>query len=142
MDVYVTAPSGLLIRSEPATSARKVGLAPHGSKLTALDQSDTTMLIQGKTGKWTRVVFEDSAGWSFGGFLSARKPAAIGQQAQNTNMIIRCENWDQCQTKCYENQGQIMENGEPDPAVYDCYDACTRKAGGREYVDANCNLGC
>lgn len=74
--MYVTAKSGLLIRADANTNASKLGLAPYGSRVEVLEQSEETMTIGGKTGHWTRVNFEGTEGWSFGGYLSATPPEA------------------------------------------------------------------
>ncbi len=74
ISMYVTAKSGLLIRADANTNASKLGLAPYGARVEVLEQSDQTMTIGGKTGHWTRVNYEGTEGWSFGGFLSATPP--------------------------------------------------------------------
>lgn len=88
INMYVTANSGLLIRADANTNASKLGLAPYGAKVAVLEQAEETMTIGGKTGHWTKVVYEDPndgaiEGWSFGGYLSAtppgeKQPAASG----------------------------------------------------------------
>ena len=140
--LYVTANSGLLIRAEPSTSAKKLGLALHGSQVTGIEQSQKLMSIQGKTGKWTKVSFEEITGWSFGGFLSQKKPGQLGGNTERSNQAIRCESWDKCQNSCYENRNQSKDADGGDEMMYECYEKCTKRAGGTGYVEQNCDLGC
>lgn len=72
--LYGGAPSGLIIRSEPTTTGEKLGSIKLGDPVEVLEQKDPSITIQGKTGKWTRVLHNSVEGWVFGGFLLANPP--------------------------------------------------------------------
>lgn len=143
INMYVTAKSGLLIRADSNTNASKLGLAPYGSQVHALEQSNRIMSIQGKTGHWTKVKFADTTGWSFGGFLAANPPPAMGEKTKMSKAMIYCSKWDSCQTKCYENRNKSLDSSDKiDTAANSCYEECTRMVGGEDFVEMNCNSGC
>lgn len=96
ISMYVTAKSGLLVRADSNTNASKLGLVPLGKKVEVLEQSDKTMTIDGKTGHWTRIRYNEIEGWSFGGFLSATPPGPGKAAASTCDKLKACYNSAAC----------------------------------------------
>lgn len=74
--MYVDAGAGLRMRASAYTGAAVILTIPNGSAVAVLEIAEPQIEISGKTGRWTRVKYQDREGWVFGGFLSASKPAA------------------------------------------------------------------
>lgn len=72
--MYASAKSGLVVRSEPSTGSKKLGLIPYRGEVTVLGQGDNEEKIAGKTGRWARIEHEGTEAWVFGGFLTASQP--------------------------------------------------------------------
>ncbi|MCB1160778.1 MAG: SH3 domain-containing protein [Leptospiraceae bacterium] len=66
---YVTPKSGLIMRSKPSTSGKKLGLIPFKSKVKIIEESKEVLTISGATGRWTKVNYNKQDAWVFGGFL-------------------------------------------------------------------------
>ena len=49
--MYASAKSGLVIRSEPSTSGKKLGLVPYRSEVVVIGQGDREETIAGETGR-------------------------------------------------------------------------------------------
>ncbi|MCB1201573.1 MAG: SH3 domain-containing protein [Leptospiraceae bacterium] len=72
--MYVTAKSGLVIREQPDTKARKIRVASYNTSVLVM-QEGKEETIAGKTGKWMKIDDGDGVGyWGFGGFLSEKRP--------------------------------------------------------------------
>lgn len=67
--MYVTAKSGLRLRSEPSTTGTKVALIPPATRVEVLERSDTTLSVDGIEAPWIRVRHQALEGWVFGGYL-------------------------------------------------------------------------
>ena len=68
---WVAAEGGLRMRASADANATVVLLIPQGSEVKMIEEVGPSIEISGRTGKWTKVKFENSEGWVFGGFLSA-----------------------------------------------------------------------
>ncbi|KAB2933992.1 MAG: SH3 domain-containing protein [Leptonema illini] len=71
--MYVDAGAGLRMRSSADTGAAVILTIPNGSQVAVLEIAEPQIEISGKTGRWTRVKYQDKEGWVFGGFLSQAK---------------------------------------------------------------------
>lgn len=67
--MYVTAKSGLRLRSEPSTTGTKVALIPPATRVEVLERSDTMLSVDGIEAPWIRVRHQALEGWVFGGYL-------------------------------------------------------------------------
>jgi hypothetical protein len=67
---WITADVGLRIRTGPGLNHEKIGLIPFADKVILLEETGTTLAIQGATGKWSKVDWDGTIGWVFGGFLT------------------------------------------------------------------------
>jgi hypothetical protein len=67
---WITADVGLRIRTGPGLNHEKIGLIPFAEKVVLLEETGTTLTIQGATGKWSKVDWDGTIGWVFGGFLT------------------------------------------------------------------------
>jgi hypothetical protein len=74
--MYVDAGDGLRMRASPDTGAAVILTIPNGSEVAALEIAEPQIEISGKTGRWTRVKYQDREGWVFGGFLSQAAPSS------------------------------------------------------------------
>jgi hypothetical protein len=81
--MYVTAADGLYIRAQPNTSAKVVGNARLGDRVSATSENPEQITINGHNGRWTRVRFGEIEGWAFGGFLSDSPPGGAAAQFQS-----------------------------------------------------------
>ena len=73
---FVSAGSGLILRSEPNQTAASLGVIPYRTKVDILEKKAESVTIGADTGSWTKVRYGQQAGWVFGGFLSSMEPNA------------------------------------------------------------------
>lgn len=76
----VSVKEGLRIRSGPAQNAQKLGVIPEGTAVVVLEEKDPEVTVAGRKGRWTRVNWNGTIGWVFGGFLDKTpggKPGAL-----------------------------------------------------------------
>jgi len=66
----VISEGGLRMRENADLTSEKIATIPNGTKVEKLEETGDVVTISGKTGKWTKVKWEDKEGWVFGGFLS------------------------------------------------------------------------
>ncbi|MBL8021177.1 MAG: SH3 domain-containing protein [Leptospirales bacterium] len=66
----VAAPTGLILRSAPATSAAVVGTIPFRKELKVIETSAEKVKIEGIEAPWQKVSYEGKEGWVFSGFLT------------------------------------------------------------------------
>ncbi len=78
---YVIAVKGLLLRSEPSQKSKSIALIPFKSKITVYETSMTPIEIEGITGFWSKIKWNEKEGWVFSGFI---KPLAYYQ----TNIFL------------------------------------------------------
>lgn len=71
---YIAASSGLSLRFAPRAGSRRVAVIPFRDEVNVEKESGRKRTIQGKTGRWSRVVWKGKKGWVFGGFLSETMP--------------------------------------------------------------------
>ena len=81
---YVNAEGGLRMRAEPDLKGQFITTIPEHSTVIVWEEMGEVLNISGKSGKWTRVKFNDHEGWVFGGFLSDR------QSLENTARLNPC----------------------------------------------------
>lgn len=74
--MYVDAGAGLRMRSSADTGAAVILTIPNGSQVAVLEIAEPQVEISGKTGRWTKVRYQSSEGWVFGGFLSQAAPSS------------------------------------------------------------------
>ena len=72
-----TARDGLRLRAAPGLRAKIKGLIPHNSPVRVLQERGRRVSIQGKKGRWTKVNWNGSTGWVFGGFLQPVGPPRL-----------------------------------------------------------------
>jgi hypothetical protein len=76
---YVTAKSGLIMRSDHDVAATAIITIPFSGEVTVIGEFDVIQTIAGASGKWTKVECLGKKGWVFGGFLSTvQVPDLIG----------------------------------------------------------------
>ena len=83
--MYGGAPSGLIIREKPSTDGVRKGIVPFGMQVEVLEQQEQNLTIQGKSGRWSRIRYQGTEGWVFGGFLLANAPAREADKAEDTS---------------------------------------------------------
>lgn len=67
----VFAPSGLKIKSRPATRrSRPIGIIPYGEEVEVLDSTDRELLVDWIKDIWVEVKYKDMQGYVFRGYLS------------------------------------------------------------------------
>jgi hypothetical protein len=77
----VVAPSGLTVRSGPGKHHNRLFRIPTGTAVEILEFDTETVEVEGRSGVWTKIQWEDSVGWAFGGFLHippAKKTEPVG----------------------------------------------------------------
>lgn len=121
--MYGAAKSGLIIRSEATVDSAQLGLIPYGSSLTVLEQTGDTMTISGKQGRWSRIRYQGTEGWVFGGFLSANQPPKIVKEdrcARFMKCYPECEGlkagpgYEMCMDECYPGWQKLAEACDPE----------------------------
>ena len=78
---YVSASSGLVMRSGPGTKQTRIMSIPPGKPVEVLDANGPEEQIEGKKAHWTKVRYANQEGWVFGGFLSGQKPQSVRERA-------------------------------------------------------------
>lgn len=68
-NAYISAKSGLNLRSGPSISSSKITVVPFGEKCQVLEFSKNIDTIDGTTGKWAKVQYKDYNGWLFNRYL-------------------------------------------------------------------------
>lgn len=112
LTMYAAAKSGLIIRSEASTESARLGLIPYGSSLTVFEQTGDTITILGQQGRWTRIEFQGTKGWVFGGFLSANAPPALVQRDKCAPFM-----------KCYAECSDLLAGPGYEMCMDDCFPA-------------------
>ena len=69
---FVDAAGGLRMRSSPDLNGEIVAAVPNNSEVTIIEEKSEVLTIADATGKWTKIRFENSEGWVFGGFLLSK----------------------------------------------------------------------
>jgi hypothetical protein len=68
---YVKTKTGstLRMRKEPSETAEILLNVPDGSPVIILGYDDHTSIVNGETGKWCKIKFNDKTGWAWGSFI-------------------------------------------------------------------------
>lgn len=69
---YIKAKSGLRMRKEPELDAELILSIPFNKRVEIIEERDEGFIIDGVYGNWTRVSYDNTLGWVFGGFLSLK----------------------------------------------------------------------
>lgn len=69
--MYVTAKSGLRLRSEPSTDGTRIALIPPAERVEVLERSEVMLSVDGIEAPWVRVRHKAFEGWVFGGYLGS-----------------------------------------------------------------------
>ena len=97
---YVTASSGLVLRSNPDRNAERLTAIPAGHAVQLIEEKPEEVNINGTTGHWCYVRFGEQQGWVFGAYLTAQAPAVpVGRanvecyrfQSDTTTATLRLE---------------------------------------------------
>ena len=67
---WFNSPEGLRMRDQPGVSGNILLTVLNSEKVTLLEEKGEILTIQGGTGKWSRILWQENEGWVFGGFLS------------------------------------------------------------------------
>ena len=78
---YVTPKIGLNLRSQPDLKGRRIMTLPRGARVTVVLEKDAQN-VQGVTGRWVLVKYEEKQGWVFDAYLSANKPMPDQEASQ------------------------------------------------------------
>ncbi len=73
---YVNSSTGLKMRNEPNLKSKTVTVIPYGAQVMSFEESGKTFKVGKISGKWTKIKWQNYAGWSYGGFLVKKKPAS------------------------------------------------------------------
>ncbi len=68
---FADAKAGLVMRETPAASGKKICVIPNGEVVDLIEETGESVTIAGKSGKWSKVKWNDTTGWVFGGFLKS-----------------------------------------------------------------------
>ena len=74
----VSAPSGLVLRSEPTTTSSKLEVLPFGTAVEVVQMDGPRETIGGKTAPWYKIKHGEQEGWVFSAFL-ATDPVAVAE---------------------------------------------------------------
>jgi len=74
---YIDAERGLRMRFTPNLEGERIATIPYNTPVIVIDEEDDIITISGKNGKWTKVTYNGTEGWVFGGFLSTSKLSEI-----------------------------------------------------------------
>jgi|GEM_PF-5901369 len=125
MDLYVCAPSGVILREKPNRQSEKVATIPFREKVSVLSPKGPSEEIEGVFSAWFQVKFHHQTGWIFAGFLSGKFPI-LSRIWPNKNQK---ESLRQRTLEFVKNKGEPLvsfdemkarwwRNGEPGPAGF------------------------
>lgn len=80
-----SAKPSLVVRSLPDTSADKIGNVPYGEKIDVIGKTDKNATINGQTGTWVKVKWENETGYAFDAFLTKIEDASPQEQPAPTD---------------------------------------------------------
>lgn len=80
--LYVSAASGLRLRSAPNMESERIALIPLNSRVQVLERGAEETIIDGQRGHWMRVQFNSQKGWVFGAFLSEAPADVVALRAR------------------------------------------------------------
>lgn len=90
--LYVTAPSGLSLRSGITLRSEKKLTLPYGAQVTHLSTPDhTSMTIDGLEGDMVELVYQGATGFAFSGYLSTLAPPLQDEQVKDYAARISTE---------------------------------------------------
>ena len=72
---YILARSGLVVRSEPSLTGKKIGLLEYNTNIKVKKITDETLVVSGIKNKWVEIKNNGKKGYVFSGFLSRYKGA-------------------------------------------------------------------
>jgi hypothetical protein len=82
---WITAESGLRMRSKPDLQSEKVSLIPYGTEISVLEKSAEKKTVKNITDYWYKTCWENKTGWIFGGFTTTKM---INRQSVYDTMLI------------------------------------------------------
>ena len=68
--LFVNAEGGLRMRDKGSTSGSIITTIPNFSEIELIEEDQNNITISGKTGKWSKIRYNNIEGWVFGGFLT------------------------------------------------------------------------
>jgi hypothetical protein len=83
---WVNATAGLRIRDSASLDSNVIGAIPYGEKVILLHEQDKEEEIEGITGRWSRIRWQDKEGWVFGGFL--QKEEIVPPNTEKTELQL------------------------------------------------------
>jgi hypothetical protein len=103
----VSAPGGLRIRSGPGITRDAIGLIPDRTVVEVIARDEATVAIGGVSGRWTKVTWEATTGWVFGGFLIPAEPTEdeLGQPTEG-DLAFFPDDFPASWTRLYDYQGR------------------------------------
>jgi hypothetical protein len=90
-NMNVSAEGGLRMRSEPSPEASTIITIPNNSKVLKIEETGEIKTISGKSGKWTKVKFNNTEGWVFGGFLEKSLMSAEKNQNNVSSLYVNSD---------------------------------------------------
>ncbi|MCB1318891.1 MAG: SH3 domain-containing protein [Leptospiraceae bacterium] len=78
---YISAPSGLRVRSAPDREAAVLGLIPFNAPVQVVARAPEELTIDGKTGNWVEVKWQNLRGWVFEGYLGLEPASRVEMQS-------------------------------------------------------------
>lgn len=93
-ELYVTAISGLNVRSEPSISSTRMGKLEYASKVEVLEYLDDKLTVQDHSGPvhgyWVRIKYKLKDGYVFSGFLTPISfPKQLDVKFENLTFVIQ-----------------------------------------------------
>jgi len=130
---YVDAEGGLRMRSIPDLKGEKITTIPNHKKVSILEEKEDTIHISGKSGKWTKISYNGTEGWVFGGFLSDKKFPSVQDNTQTAEENSGCK----YANKSLQNfsSGSVGEGCGPDVPIY------SFSSDNSAWVDSDCESG-
>ncbi len=84
---FVSASSGLRMRSEPNTESTRLGLLPQGTRVEILEES-APVTIDNIEAPWVRVRHGAVEGWVFGGYLGQEREVSPGVRPEKDAQYV------------------------------------------------------
>ncbi len=69
-DRWVSGEDGIRMRKAPDSNSDTIVIIHRADKVNLLEETGNIMTIGGRTGKWSKIEWNNQTGWVFGGFLS------------------------------------------------------------------------
>jgi len=126
---YINAHNGLMLRENPDINSKIILTIRHNEKVEFIEEKNEIIKIENKSGKWTKVKYNNNIGWIFGGFLETissellkiyKFGQAVDLKIFNTNKRIETEEIDNPNVSGEKIQIKTIHSNKEWIKIYEC----------------------